>query len=215
MLRSNSAHPFSQFRELLVAARSGKHRPPASSVVSARRREHGTGAGLPDIDVFEDLGQVSFGGVPVRIFAGDHLVETKFRLRIATVTARSGAVVDQKRLDAARELQRLGQGARAGKLSRAEVQGGTFSITSLGPRGGLMATPIINTPEVGILGVHKIAPRPVAREGQVVIRRMANISLTFDHRYIDGAVAADFAGALIQYIQDPAMMLFWLAELRE
>ena len=152
---------------------------------------------------------------------GDLIIRDEYHIGIA-VEVEEGLIVPVIRnaercgiLELAREVQRLGQAARASKLSRAEVQGGTFSITSLGSRGGLMATPIINTPEVGILGVHKIAPRPVAREGQVVIRQMANISLTFDHRYIDGAVGADFAGALIQYIQDPAMMLFWLSELRE
>jgi pyruvate/2-oxoglutarate dehydrogenase complex dihydrolipoamide acyltransferase (E2) component len=118
-------------------------------------------------------------------------------------------------LELAAEVRRLGDAARTGKLTPEEVQGGTFSITSLGPRGGLLATPIINTPEVAILGVHRITPRPVVRDGQVVVRQVANLSLTFDHRYIDGAVGADFATTLINYLQDPAMMLFWLSELRE
>ncbi|MBI3909586.1 MAG: 2-oxo acid dehydrogenase subunit E2, partial [Armatimonadetes bacterium] len=115
-------------------------------------------------------------------------------------------------LDLAAETHRLAEAARAGKLSREELSGGTFSITSLGPLGGLLATPIINTPQVAILGMHKIAPRPVARDGQVVIRQMANLSLTFDHRYIDGAVGAAFAATLIKYLEDPAVLLFSLAE---
>ena len=68
---------------------------------------------------------------------------------------------------------------------------------------------------MAILAVHRITPRPVARDGQIVVRQMANLSLTFDHRYIDGAEGADFAAVLIRYLQDPAMMLFWLSELRE
>jgi pyruvate dehydrogenase E2 component (dihydrolipoamide acetyltransferase) len=118
-------------------------------------------------------------------------------------------------LDLAGEIQRLSEAARAGTLSREESQGSTFTITSLGQRGGLLATPIINTPEVAILGVHRITPRPVVRDGQVVVRQIANLSLTFDHRYVDGGAGADFAAALIGYLQDPALMMFWLAELRE
>jgi pyruvate dehydrogenase E2 component (dihydrolipoamide acetyltransferase) len=151
---------------------------------------------------------------------GDLVLSDEYHIGIA-VEVEEGLIVPVVRnaerrgiLDLAQEVQRLGDGARSGRLTLEEVQGSTFTITSLGNRSGLLATPILNTPEVGILGVHRITPRPVAREGQVVIRQMANLSLTFDHRYIDGAVGADFTGTLVQYLQDPALMMFWLSELR-
>jgi pyruvate dehydrogenase E2 component (dihydrolipoamide acetyltransferase) len=117
-------------------------------------------------------------------------------------------------LDLAREVERLAESARNGKLAREDMVGGTFSVTSLGPLGGIMATPMLNTPQVAILGVHKIAPRAVVRDGTVVPRRMANLSLTLDHRYLDGYTGARFMETLVRYIQDPALLLFWLAELR-
>jgi len=117
-------------------------------------------------------------------------------------------------LDLAREVERLTSAARAGRLTREDIRGGTFSVTSLGPRGGLMATPMLNPPQVAILGIHRIGPRPVVREGVVVPRQVGNLSLTLDHRYIDGFVGATFMETLIKYVQDPAVMLFSLAELR-
>src|SRR5262249_45629804 len=139
---------------------------------------------------------------------GDLVLSREFHIGIA-VDAPPGLVVPvirsaEKRgiLDLAGEVQRLSEAARAGTLSREDLQGGTFTVSSLGPRSGIMATPIINPPEVAILAVHRITPRPVARDGQVVVRQMANLSLTFDHRYIDGADGADFAAVLIRYLQD-------------
>jgi Pyruvate/2-oxoglutarate dehydrogenase complex, dihydrolipoamide acyltransferase (E2) component, and related enzymes len=74
-------------------------------------------------------------------------------------------------------------------------------VTSAGKLGGLLVTPLINHPEVGILGVHRIAPRPVVRDGEVVIRTMGNVSVTFDHRVVDGARAAEFTLAVIARLQ--------------
>ena len=88
-----------------------------------------------------------------------------------------------------------------------DLRDGTFTITSLGALGGIFATPIINYPEVAILGVHRIGPRAVVREDQIVIRQMMNLSLSADHRVIDGAVAARFMNKLISLLEDPA----WLA----
>jgi pyruvate/2-oxoglutarate dehydrogenase complex dihydrolipoamide acyltransferase (E2) component len=117
-------------------------------------------------------------------------------------------------LDLAREIERLTVNAREGRLTRDEVVGGTFTVTSLGPMGGVLGTPMLNTPQVAILGVHRIGARPMVLEGTVVPRQMANLSLTFDHRYIDGYVGAEFAQSLKRYLEDPALMMFCIAELR-
>ena len=110
-------------------------------------------------------------------------------------------------LDIAAEVQRLTEAARAKKVTLADLKGGTFTITSAGSIGGILATPILNYPEVGILGVYKISDRPVVREGQIVIRKMANLSITLDHRIVDGATAARFMNELIRLLQTPGLML--------
>ncbi len=76
-------------------------------------------------------------------------------------------------------------------------------MTSAGKLGGFVVTPLVNYPEVGILGVHRIAPRPVVREGEVVVRQMGNVSVTFDHRVVDGARAAAFTLAVIGRLEGP------------
>ena len=90
------------------------------------------------------------------------------------------------------EIVRLAASARAGTLKPDEVRGSTFTVTSAGKLGGLVVTTLVNYPEVGILGLHRIAPRPVVRDGEIVIREVGNISVTFDHRVVDGARAAAF-----------------------
>jgi pyruvate dehydrogenase E2 component (dihydrolipoamide acetyltransferase) len=95
------------------------------------------------------------------------------------------------------EVKRLAEAAHAGALKPEELRGGTFTVTSAGKAAGLFVTPLINHPEVAILGVHRIDERPVVRDGEVVVRRMGNVSVTFDHRVIDGKRAADFGLAVI------------------
>jgi pyruvate/2-oxoglutarate dehydrogenase complex dihydrolipoamide acyltransferase (E2) component len=90
------------------------------------------------------------------------------------------------------EVKRLAEGARTGTLKPEELRGSTFSVTSAGKFSGLLVTPLINHPEVAILAVHRIAERPVARDGAVVTRPMGNVSVTFDHRVLDGKRAAEF-----------------------
>jgi pyruvate dehydrogenase E2 component (dihydrolipoamide acetyltransferase) len=90
------------------------------------------------------------------------------------------------------EVARLAEAARAGTLRPEELRGGTFSVTSAGRLGGLLVTPLVNHPQVGILGVHRIGPRPVVRDGEIVVRQIGNVSVTFDHRVVDGARAAAF-----------------------
>ncbi|MCI4353428.1 MAG: 2-oxo acid dehydrogenase subunit E2 [Thermoplasmata archaeon] len=104
----------------------------------------------------------------------------------------------------AREIQEVAEKGREGKLTRAEMNGGTFTITSLGALGGVLATPILNYPEVAILGVHKIVRRPVYRPGGTIgPADLMNLSISLDHRVLDGVVAAQFVAVVKSYIEDP------------
>jgi 2-oxoisovalerate dehydrogenase E2 component (dihydrolipoyl transacylase) len=105
------------------------------------------------------------------------------------------------------EIAALAEKARAGKLSHEEISGGTFTITNVGSVGGLFTFPVINWPEVGILGTHSIQPRPVVRDGQIVVRQMTYLSVSFDHRVVDGAVAAQFAKDVATALGAPDVML--------
>ena len=107
---------------------------------------------------------------------------------------------------AAAELRRLTETARAGKASREDLTGSTITITSLGPLGGLAATPVINYPEVAIVGVNRILERPVVRDGQIAIRKMMNLSSSFDHRIVDGWAAAAFIQQVKQLLEEPALL---------
>jgi len=109
-------------------------------------------------------------------------------------------------LDVAREIERLAIASKAGRARPEELTGSTFTISSLGARGGLLATPVINYPEVAILGVHRMRPTPVVRDGQIAIREMMNVSLSSDHRVVDGNVAAEFVYTLIGYLEDPSLL---------
>ena len=107
---------------------------------------------------------------------------------------------------AAAEMQRVSGAAREGTASLDDLTGSTFTITSLGRDGGLGATPIINHPEVAILGVHKAREMPVVRNGEVVVRRMMNVSSSFDHRIVDGANGAALVQALKRLLEHPALI---------
>ena len=97
--------------------------------------------------------------------------------------------------------------ARQGKLSLEEMQGGTFTITNGGVFGSLLATPIINPPQTGILGMHKIQERPIAENGQVVIRPMMYLALSYDHRLIDGKDSVQFLVSIKELLEDPSRLL--------
>ncbi len=114
-------------------------------------------------------------------------------------------------LDVAREIDRLGADAKNGKSKVADLTGSTFTITSLGAEGGYFATPILNFPEVGILGVHRIKERPVVKDGQIVIGNVMLLSLSFDHRVVDGHVGAAFAYDVIAYLEEPGRLLLEMA----
>lgn len=101
----------------------------------------------------------------------------------------------------ASEVERLVEAARAGTLGPEDLRGGTFTITDARRLGGLLATPLLNTPQVGILGVHRVAERPVVREGEIVARPVGMLSVGFDHRALDGAAASAFLLDVIERLE--------------
>ncbi|MGD0250937.1 MAG: dihydrolipoamide acetyltransferase family protein, partial [Thermoplasmata archaeon] len=146
------------------------------------------------------------------------LVRSVYHIGIAAA-APEGLIVpvvrnaDQKSVSQlAREIQDLAERGKAGKLSRAELTGSTFTISSLGALGGVMATPILNYPEVGILGVHKIQRRPVYRaDGTIGPADLMNLSVSLDHRVVDGIEGALFLAAVRAYLEDPHQLFAELA----
>lgn len=146
------------------------------------------------------------------------LVRSRYHIGIATA-APEGLLVpvirdaDRKSVVAlAREIQELAERGRAGTLSRDELSGSTFTISSLGALGGLLATPILNYPEVAILGVHKIQRRPVYRsDGSLAPADMMNLSISLDHRVVDGFEGAQFIAKVKSYLEDPHQLFAELA----
>lgn len=108
--------------------------------------------------------------------------------------------------DVSREIDRLGDAVRGGTATRDDLTGSTFTISSLGKLGGVLATPIINFPEVAILGVHKIEEKPAVRNGQIVIRHLMNLSISVDHRLADGWDGAMFLQDVKSLLEDPTTM---------
>lgn len=105
------------------------------------------------------------------------------------------------------EIADLAARARERRLSLDELKGGTCTITNIGPLGGLFATPIINQPELAIVGLHKIQDRPVVVDGEIVVRKMMYLSVSFDHRWIDGADAARFMSDLVRLVSSPSLLM--------
>jgi pyruvate dehydrogenase E2 component (dihydrolipoamide acetyltransferase) len=114
-------------------------------------------------------------------------------------------------VELAREVERLSADSKAGKMRPEDMGRSTFTITSLGPLGGLFATPVLNYPEVGILGLHRIRPTPVVRDGQVVVRDVMNVSITSDHRVVDGHEAAAFCYEVVKHLEDPSLLFMHMA----
>jgi len=147
--------------------------------------------------------------------ATNELVYKKYyNIGVATATE-AGLMVpvvhDADRLslfDVAKRVAHLSRAARAGSLQPEELRGSTFTVTSLGKRGGLLATPILNHPEVGILGVHRIKESAVVRDGHIVIGQVMLLSLSFDHRVIDGHVGAEFAYDVIETLENPERLSY-------
>ena len=113
-------------------------------------------------------------------------------------------------LQIAQEINELSAKVRSGKATSDELRGSTFTITSMGNIGGLFATPIINYPEVGIMGVYKIQEKPIVQKGEIVIGKTMHVSFSFDHRVVDGAVGGYFSNAIIERLQNPARLLMEL-----
>jgi pyruvate dehydrogenase E2 component (dihydrolipoamide acetyltransferase) len=149
--------------------------------------------------------------------AQELVVRSSINLGIAVATEDGLVVPVVKGVEAkslrtlAEEIVALAGAAREKRARPEDLSGGTFTITSLGEQGGLFATPIINHPEVAILGVHKMRPRPVVKDGQIVVRDMGYLSLSFDHRVIDGAVGAAFTYEVIRTLESPELLLLDLS----
>ena len=149
---------------------------------------------------------------------GELIVASRYHVGIATASSEGLLVpvvrdADRKSvLILAREIQELAEKGRAGTLNRAELMGSTFTITSLGALGGVLATPILNYPEVAILGVHKIQRRPVYRaDGSLGPADMMNLSISLDHRVVDGYEGAQFVAKVKGYLEDPHQLFAELA----
>jgi len=192
-----------------------------SALLAARRRHreafrerHGVDLGLMSL-----FGRACVGAlriVPVvnaQIDGADIVYRRQVHLGIAVSTER-GLVVpvirDADSLglpDLERRIEELARRAREGKITPDELSGGTFTITNGGVFGSLLSTPILNPPQSGILGMHKIEDRPVAVDGQVVIRPMMYLALSYDHRLVDGAQAVTFLVRVKERLEDPVRML--------
>jgi pyruvate/2-oxoglutarate dehydrogenase complex dihydrolipoamide acyltransferase (E2) component len=148
-----------------------------------------------------------FPELNARIEGNDLLYLDRYDIGVAVQTEQGLVVpvvraVDAKSLDElAEEVRRLAEGANAGTLKPEELRDGTFTVTSAGKSAGLFTTPLVNHPQVAILGVYRIADRAVVRDGEIVARRLGNVSVTFDHRVVDGKRAADFGLAVIARLQ--------------
>ncbi|HUP19860.1 MAG TPA: 2-oxoglutarate dehydrogenase complex dihydrolipoyllysine-residue succinyltransferase [Gemmatimonadota bacterium] len=145
---------------------------------------------------------------------GDEIVYHRFWHLGIAVHTEAGLVVpvvkhaDRKSMvEIAREIEDLAARARERKLELHEIQGGTFTLTNAGGFGALITTPIISYPEVAVLGIHKIQERPVAKDGQVLIRQMMWLSLSYDHRLVDGTPAVLFLRRVCELLEDPERLL--------
>jgi 2-oxoglutarate dehydrogenase E2 component (dihydrolipoamide succinyltransferase) len=192
-----------------------------SAVMEVRKRRkdsfkerHGIGLGFMSFFTKASVGALkAFPMLNAEIQGTDILIKHYYDIGIA-VGAEEGLVVpvlrDADRKSFAqieREIADLAGRARQGKLTLPELQGGTFTITNGGIFGSLMSTPILNTPQVGILGMHKIEERPIALNGQIVIRPMMYVALSYDHRIVDGSEAVRFLVRIKELVEDPEALL--------
>ncbi|MBK6939792.1 MAG: 2-oxo acid dehydrogenase subunit E2 [Planctomycetes bacterium] len=161
-------------------------------------------AGLRDFPMLNSSLDEERGEIVVRnTYNFGIAVDTEDGLVVPVVKA-----VDQRSiLDLAREIDRVATAAREGKLALDDLRGGTFTITNAGNIGGLFATPVINFPEVAILGIHKIAKRPIVKNDQIVIGDVMLLSISIDHRVVDGADGARFMNRVVALLQDPRLLL--------
>jgi 2-oxoglutarate dehydrogenase E2 component (dihydrolipoamide succinyltransferase) len=178
------------------------------------KERHGVGLGIASFFVKASIGALrSFPRVNAEIQGDEMVLKHYFDIGVA-VGASEGLVVPVLR-DADRrsfaeietEIRAFAKRADDGTLSLADLKGGTFTITNGGVFGSLMSTPILNPPQVGILGLHKIQERPIAVNGQVAVRPMMYIALTYDHRIVDGSEAVRFLVRVKELVEDPGALL--------
>lgn len=187
--------------------------------VRARRRDafrerYGVGLGFMSFFTKAAVGALKkFPRLNAEIQGTDMILKHYYDIGVA-VSTDSGLVVpvirDADRLSFAeieQQVADLARRARDNKLGLKELQGGTFTITNGGTFGSLLSTPILNAPQVGILGMHKIEERPIAVNGTVVIRPMMYLALSYDHRIVDGSEAVRFLVAVKEFIEDPEKLL--------
>jgi len=187
--------------------------------IRARRREafqkrHGIGLGFMSFFTKAVIGALhDFPNLNAEI-RGDEIIQKHYYDIGIAVGAEGGLVVpvvrDADRKSFAgleREIAELAEKARNNTLTLEDLRGGTFTITNGGVFGSLLSTPILSPPQVGILGMHRIQQRPVALDGQVVIRPMMYLALTYDHRLVDGREAVQFLVRIKDLVEDPTSLL--------
>lgn len=192
-----------------------------SAVMSLRERHkqsfkdrHGVGLGIASFFVKASIGALrAFPRINAEIQGDEMVLKHYYDIGVA-VGASEGLVVpvlrDADRMSFAQIEQHIREYARRaedGTLSLADLKGGTFTITNGGVFGSLLSTPILNPPQVGILGLHAIQQRPVGVNGQIVLRPMMYVALTYDHRIVDGAEAVQFLVRIKQLVEDPGSLL--------
>ena len=192
-----------------------------SAVMEIRRRRrdtfkerYGVGLGFMSFFVKASVGALkAFPQLNAEIQGDEIVLKHYYDIGIA-VGATEGLVVpvlrDADRLSFAeieKAIKELAGKAEAGTLSVEDLRGGTFTITNGGVFGSLLSTPILNLPQVGILGLHKVEERPIALNGQVVIRPMMYVAVSYDHRIVDGREAVQFLVRIKQLVEDPEALL--------
>jgi 2-oxoglutarate dehydrogenase E2 component (dihydrolipoamide succinyltransferase) len=187
--------------------------------IRARRRDafqkrHGVGLGFMSFFTRAVVGALHAFPVLNSEIRGDEIVEKHYCDIGIAVGAEGGLVVPVVRnadrmsfAELEREIAALAEKARNNTLTLDDLRGGTFTITNGGVYGSLLSTPILSPPQVGILGMHKIQQRPVAVDGQVVIRPMMYLALTYDHRIVDGREAVQFLVRVKDLVEDPTALL--------
>jgi 2-oxoglutarate dehydrogenase E2 component (dihydrolipoamide succinyltransferase) len=177
-------------------------------------RQHGVNLGIASFFVKAAIGALqAFPQLNAEV-QGDEIVYKRYFDIGMAVGAEGGLVVpvirdaDQRTFaDIELAIRDFAKRAQDGTLTLEDLKGGTFTITNGGVFGSLMSTPILNPPQVGILGLHKIAERPVAINGQVVVKPMMYVALSYDHRIVDGREAVQFLVKIKEYVEDPALMV--------
>ncbi len=180
----------------------------------AFKERHGVGLGFMSFFTRAVVGALkAFPNLNAEVQGDEVVLKRYYDIGIA-VGVEEGLVVpvlrdaDRKTFaEIEREIAALAERARANTLTIEDLRGGTFTITNGGVYGSLMSTPILNPPQVGILGMHKIEERPIARDGQVVIRPMMYVALSYDHRVVDGSEAVRFLVRVKELVEDPEQLL--------